>query len=239
MPFSDSATVIQVGDKVWSKEHPSDPPGKVIGIEIDPVHGSIKWAYVEDSVTKEVTPVLAEFLSNLPFENKDSSSLWRDVWKPQDTPLCVEVELFKKASLVDDSDSEAYHQVMLPYLDRLGLRQSEQFVRTATLKADGDIVFYYEEENDRMIVATVQGNEVKAARFVCSGKEVHVSRFTAYKPTICISSMGEDGYCLEIHGSKKYIDEFDLEQFCQDWKLDPRVVRSSITKNGRYTVSKE
>lgn len=227
---------LEVGKKVIERAHP-DQTWKVLAVFYDYMKGGIEFAYLENTKSKE--KVFARFDDYTEIDPAEGA-LWRDSWKPADnTPLSSELLLMKKdASLIPAEKRNYVDIALLPFLSKktgVAIGKIEKFLNDAEYRSCGNILFA--TLGKRSLIATIEDNAVTSALYVRGSSETTAPRFFSDQ-TMVVYALKHGNYALEVEGASSLLDEEELDDFCTDWGLNYRAVKSSLSQNGKYTISR-
>ena len=226
---------LDVGKTVIERAHP-EQKWKVLAVFYDYARGGVEFAYLENTKSKE--KVFAKFDDYTELDPAEGA-LWRDTWKPADTPLSSELLLMKKdASLIPVEKRNYVDIALLPFLSKktgVAIDKIEKFLNDAEYRSSGNILFA--TLGQRSLIATIEDNAVTNALYVRGSSETTAPRFFSDQKMV-IYSMKHGNYALEVQGASSLLDEEELDDFCTDWGLNYRAVKSSLSQNGRYTISR-
>ena len=227
-------TFLEVGKTVIEKAHP-DQKWKVLAVFYDHHKGGIEFAYLQNTKTKDT--VFARFDDYTDIDPAEEA-MWRDTWKPADTPLSSELLMMKKdASLVETGKRNYIDMVLLPFLSKktgVAIEKIEKFLGEAEYRSSGNV--FFASLGSRSLIATIDDNAVTNALYVRGSSETTAPRFFSDQKMM-IYTLKHGNYALEVEGSSSLLDEDELDDFCTDWGLNYRAVKSSLGQNGKYTVS--
>jgi len=227
-------TFLEVGKTVIEKAHP-DQKWKVLAVFYDHHKGGIEFAYLENTKTKD--KVFARFDDYTEIDPSEEA-LWRDSWKPADTPLSSELLMMKKdASLIAPEKRNYIDIVLLPFLSKktgVAIEKIEKFLSDAEYRSSDNVLFA--TLGSRSLIATIDDNTVTNALYVRGSSETTAPRFFSDQKMV-IYTLKHGNYALEVEGSSSLLDDEELGDFCTDWGLNLRAVKSSLGQNGRYTIS--
>jgi hypothetical protein len=228
---------IEVGDTVYSREYPGKE-FKVKGIIVDIVRGGKEYLKLEDKDTKEISWALYEHITKTKPDGKEG--LWRETWKPADTPLSSELMVMKKAGAIDANLKESAIMAVMPaFQDIFGVSTDvvESFLKQSSFHSvDNNLVI---NNGSKTIIASMKDNSVQYASYIVGEREVDPRTFFSHTGKIVISSMGQGLYVIEMCGEKNLLEEDELTQFCHDWKINNSVVRATLSQHGKYTFEQE
>jgi hypothetical protein len=228
-------TFLEVGKTVIERAHP-EQEWKVLAVFYDAFRGGVEFAYLKNTKTKEV--VYAKFDDFTEIDPAEGA-LWKDSWKPADnTPLSSELLMMKKDASLIPVEKRGYIDVaLLPFLSKktgVAIGKIEKFLNDAEYRNHGNILFA--SLGRRSLIATIEDNAVTNALYVRGNSETTAPRFFSDQ-TMVVYTLKHGNYALEVEGASSLLDEEELDDFCMDWGLNYRAVKSSLSQNGRYTIS--